>query len=148
VHQVGPKDSESQNFSFLALKAEQILRTNFAYKFCVRQRQRRVTDGIFLSYSRFTLQPKFYVLSPYVRSFNPKIRDFQPKLNIFTIPKFWVCTIFHRFAIRIFLTYRNFVPVFRDFLLTELRYYQTITKFRLIGKNELLCFGFVLIFKI
>jgi hypothetical protein len=41
VHQVGLKDSESQNFSFLALKAEpvvevQILRTATA---------RRVTDG-------------------------------------------------------------------------------------------------------
>jgi hypothetical protein len=47
VHQVDSKDSGSQNFSFLALKAEpvgevQILRTAMA-----TETQRRVTDGNF-----------------------------------------------------------------------------------------------------
>jgi hypothetical protein len=37
VHQVGPTDPGSQNFSFLALKAELEVKC----KFCIRQRQRR-----------------------------------------------------------------------------------------------------------
>jgi hypothetical protein len=88
VHQVGPKDSGSQNFSFLALKAEpvgevQILRTATATATARDRRKKFIAQIMFFSHKKsknvkisnkkfsfFSSRNQYFPHIPYVASKN------------------------------------------------------------------------------